>query len=983
MKESLALIEDWKQKSLLKLLKIQVLAWMPGFLAGCWNALISYRASQPYSSAQAGQTLILSLSIYVSTYLTLVALAYLPRLSYKARLLGMLSMYYLLALGLFRLSALSGDARLILFIFLLFASIFLDPPYPYIAIGLTILAFVLMAWLHLSGWIVLTAPERYNSQDLKSWVSGAVVFTIVAITTVTIVQYVFQSFARTLKNQSSIRALLHLRNNLIQQAAREENPAALLKKISEILVQAGYANLWLGLWSARQKTWREIIAIGQTNDLEQQAKQAIEAGHPLVEHSNGAFPLIYNEKCLGSIAIRFELTTIPEEQQTFLELAASIAEHLYRWETQQQREILAQTAQNLLGERDETIVWKTALATIQKILHTERCAIYEYDQISKRLSCFHFTGLSQGYIQFILTEYNRVPGGQLLNDPRPIVINDCFASPLTQSIRPILEQENIYSYIVFPLFAQKQLIGALVAYYNKPFAFSTSDIEAGQTFAHFISAAIQNARLFSENRIKSNEQAMLFVAAQEMSTKVRDFRSLLEFLAHQITQALNVTQTLIFSFDETQKNAHCLASYSLNDSSSQQISQPVQSDLKTIESIRKGYPIPRSITDPLLNEEEKTKLKQSGIFTQLILPLSWQGSLVGYLEIRELHQPRAFQQREIMLAQSLAAHVANALNAAKLFEQVERSEAYFRALTENAAEGIAVLDALGNIKYISPITEKLLGYPATTISQHRIEEKIHPQDRTLVRKRFIEVVKTPGLRQTITCRIQTKTSQWVILEATLNNLLQHPSIQGIVINFRDVTQQKQAEEQLKQAYEETLEGWAHALELRDKDTEGHTRRVTELTLKLARALKIDEDDLVHIQRGALLHDIGKVAIPDSILHKSSTLTQKEWQIMRQHPQYAYDMLKNIAYLQPALEIPYCHHEKWDGSGYPRGLKGEQIPLAARIFAVVDVWDALTSDRPYRPGWSQQKTLEYIKNLAGTHFDPAIVEIFIKLITQEE
>ena len=182
--------------------------------------------------------------------------------------------------------------------------------------------------------------------------------------------------------------------------------------------------------------------------------------------------------------------------------------------------------------------------------------------------------------------------------------------------------------------------------------------------------------------------------------------------------------------------------------------------------------------------------------------------------------------------------------------------------------------------------------------------------------------------------------------------------------------------ELSVAYDATLEGWAKALEMRDRETVGHAHRVIEMTLRIANKIGINGEALQHIRRGALLHDIGKMGIPDSILLKAGPLTPAEWEIMRQHPAHAYEMLKTIGYLEPALEIPYCHHEKWDGNGYPRGLKGEMIPMSARIFAVVDVWDALTSDRPYRYAWSEQKALEYIKMESGRHFDPLVVNAFL-------
>ncbi|MEA4906112.1 MAG: GAF domain-containing protein [Anaerolineaceae bacterium] len=188
---------------------------------------------------------------------------------------------------------------------------------------------------------------------------------------------------------------------------------------------------------------------------------------------------------------------------------------------------------------------------------------------------------------------------------------------------------------------------------------------------------------------------------------------------------------------------------------------------------------------------------------------------------------------------------------------------------------------------------------------------------------------------------------------------------------------------LEHAYDTTLEGWARALELRDQETEGHSQRVALLTLRLAAAAGItDAGQLAHVRRGALLHDIGKMGIPDNVLLKPGPLDEQDWKIMRRHPVYAFDLLSRIAYLQPALDIPYCHHEKWDGSGYPRGLQGEEIPLAARVFTLVDVWDALLSNRPYRPARGVAEVIEYIRSQAGRHFDPHLVELFLRLVEED-
>ncbi len=202
-----------------------------------------------------------------------------------------------------------------------------------------------------------------------------------------------------------------------------------------------------------------------------------------------------------------------------------------------------------------------------------------------------------------------------------------------------------------------------------------------------------------------------------------------------------------------------------------------------------------------------------------------------------------------------------------------------------------------------------------------------------------------------------------------------------IANARLIYNTETARKELELGYTATLEGWVRALDLRDQETEGHTQRVTDLTVELARRLNVTEDQLEPIRRGALLHDIGKIGIPDAILRKPGPLTEDEWKVMRRHPQMAWDMLSPIEYLRTALAIPYGHHERWNGSGYPLGTKERQIPLAARIFAVVDVYDALRSDRPYRSGWPEGRVIAYINDHSGTSFDPEIVEAFLAMVSE--
>ncbi len=239
-------------------------------------------------------------------------------------------------------------------------------------------------------------------------------------------------------------------------------------------------------------------------------------------------------------------------------------------------------------------------------------------------------------------------------------------------------------------------------------------------------------------------------------------------------------------------------------------------------------------------------------------------------------------------------------------------------------------------------------------------------------------------------------------ELTVSPLYSHDKkLVGRIYILHDITSQKELEQNLRKlnleledrvrtrtedlsaAYDYTLEGWAKALEFRDEETEGHSRRVTETTLKIAGALNIPQDELVHIHRGALLHDIGKMSIPDKILHKPGKLTDEERNIIKKHPDTAYKLLSPIPFLKKALVIPYSHHEKWDGTGYPQGLKGNDIPLAARIFAVADVWDALGSNRPYNQAWPREKIISYFVEQSGKHFDPYIVNLFLRLVEKGE
>jgi PAS domain S-box-containing protein/putative nucleotidyltransferase with HDIG domain len=325
----------------------------------------------------------------------------------------------------------------------------------------------------------------------------------------------------------------------------------------------------------------------------------------------------------------------------------------------------------------------------------------------------------------------------------------------------------------------------------------------------------------------------------------------------------------------------------------------------------------------------------------------------------------------------------------KAEDELRANEDRFRSLVQNSYEIILVLSAEGEIIYESPSTTRILGYRPGKLLGQTPDFLVHPDDLADVETAINGLLQKYQYDNTIEFRVRHANDSWIYLEAFGTNLLDHPGVNGIVVTLRDISDRKHSEVALQsahldlvQAYEATIEGWSRALDLRDHETEGHTQRVAEMTIKLAHAIGIPETDWIHIRRGALLHDIGKMAIPDEILLKPDKLTEAEWVVMRRHPQYAYEMLYPISYLRPALDIPFYHHEKWNGTGYPLQLKGEAIPLSARLFAVVDVFDALCSDRPYRKACSRSEVLAYFEEQIGEHFDPKIAEVFLDLAHQQ-
>jgi PAS domain S-box-containing protein len=368
------------------------------------------------------------------------------------------------------------------------------------------------------------------------------------------------------------------------------------------------------------------------------------------------------------------------------------------------------------------------------------------------------------------------------------------------------------------------------------------------------------------------------------------------------------------------------------------------------------------------NERNAVDVMKSGAL-DYIVKSSESMTDMPHIAENAIKQWEILQQREIMQA------------------ALAESEAQFRLLAENSSDMISKHDINGNFLYVSPASRRLLGYEPDELIGKPVTPLVHPEDAG----KLTELLTTPSwddITVTVPYRARRKNGEYIWLETTARLFFdQNKHQQEFQASSRDITERKHAQEalqkahsNLQEAYDRTIEGWVLALDLRDRETEGHTQRVTQMAVKLAQIIECTAEEIVHIRRGALLHDIGKMGIPDEILQKPGPLTDDEWVVMRKHPQYAYHMLAPISYLKQALIIPYYHHERWDGSGYPHKLNREEIPLFARLFAVVDVWDALSSDRPYRKGMHIKDVVEYLQKEAGRLFDPEIVSKFIPLIT---
>ncbi|HEX2981182.1 MAG TPA: HD domain-containing phosphohydrolase, partial [Anaerolineaceae bacterium] len=584
------------------------------------------------------------------------------------------------------------------------------------------------------------------------------------------------------------------------------------------------------------------------------------------------------------------------------------------------------------------------------------------------------------------------------------------------------EQSLARSWMGIPLIVKDEIIGLINLDKNEPDFYTDEDTQLALAFANQAASAIGNARLFSMERAHAYELEVI----ANTSNSVRDEQNrsaILSILIDQVLSSTKAAGAIVATGSDHSRTGVFEQGRGTWESFTGQESPALTRKITRYSpegaSHEDGRPLPNP-PEPLNQGMEVVGV-----------PLLAQKHVVGTVFIG---RKTPFSDSEIHLVQSICDIAASAIHRVTLFEQTELNVrrlstlrtidmAITASINVRLTLDILIEEAVANLKLeatdillLNSSTRSLdwaagqgfhhvgLSRFKTTLPDPFSLDKRTPVARAIYDRRpiFVEEIREidpirgPILAKEgfvsayivpFTVKGQVKgvmeifSRSQILAEADWLGFLEALAGQAAIAidNAELFNHLERSNQELSLAYDATIEGWSRALDLRDQETEGHSQRVTDLSMRLAREMDLRNEALVHIRRGALLHDIGKMGIPDEILLKPGALNENEWQIMRQHPVLAYQLLSSISFLQPALDIPYCHHEKWDGSGYPRGLSGHEIPQAARIFAIVDVWDALRSDRPYRQAWSREAAIDYLRSQSGKHFDPAILALFLKLI----
>jgi PAS domain S-box-containing protein len=609
-----------------------------------------------------------------------------------------------------------------------------------------------------------------------------------------------------------------------------------------------------------------------------------------------------------------------------------------------------------------------------------------------------------------------------VRERKPVIHNDYATLPHHQGLPP--GHAPVTRELVVPIFRQEKIV-AILGVGNKPGLYDQQDVELVSYFADLAWEIAERKQAAEQLERKLREEKTLRTISNTL-TLAFETESVLEDILVALKDVLPFNMATVIL---TEKDYLRMVATNGLDPQVKELKIPRDNPLiQELHETKK----PLLIEDVSQDRRYKNMIKRADARSWMGFPLIDHGNVFGTFIITH-EQPDHYSAQDMNFVQSFANHASAALSRARMFAQINRRAAQLQMLHEIDQLIVASVDQNFALERILQTLLEGLKIDAAVILEHNLESfslsflagrgiksaalqnthlrlgegyagtaainqqmvricNLADEDIPFVRslefnsEKFITYYGIPliakGELKGVLEIFHRTPLDW---DQNQDDFLQNLGTQIAIAldNLQLYSSLSKANMDLQLAYDTTLEGWGKTLELRDQETEGHSQRVTDLTVNLARAYGLSGPEIVQIRRGAMLHDIGKMGIPDSILQKPGPLNETEWEIMHQHPQLAYNFLKGIPFLQKALEIPYSHHEKWDGSGYPRGLKSQQIPLGARLFAIVDVYDALSSDRPYRQAWPQKKVRNFLQEQSGKHFDPHVVDVFLSIIGEGE
>jgi PAS domain S-box-containing protein len=790
-----------------------------------------------------------------------------------------------------------------------------------------------------------------------------------------------------------------------------ENEQTLLQEICQIVCdEAGYRMAWVGFakqdedknvyptaWAGKVDdyltnaniTWSDTargqgptgtsIRTGQSvyiQDFENDPSVAPWRGPALQQgyRSCIALPLIdENAQVFGALAIYSKETNAfsATERRLLEELASDLSFGInvihVRAGRQQAEELVRNQNRMLLTLHNAALeigvelhlpqLLENILQESQSLMNANRGGgVYLYDPDEGVLRLAHGTGINRGR-DGIIVRIGEGVAGRVFRSAQTLIIEDYSH---WEGHATVLVNEPPSSVMGIPLFIQGTVTGVLTFIANSAQRkFTDQDAQQAQMLAAQFAIAIQNAQLYRQAENEIAERKRVNEVLHENEARLAQYQLLFEH-TRDICMFVRFSDGRILEANRAAEMAY-------------------------------GYPREELLKQTITNlraPETRTQV-QSQMATA-----NAEGLLFETIHQRKDGMKFAVEVSSMGMnysgEQVILSIVRDITERKKVNEALLESERKYRELVENANSIIMRWGRDGRLIFMNEFGLRFFGYDQSELTGRSLIGTIVPETESTGRDLehlMDEICADPrAFEQNVNENIKHNGERVWISWTNKIVLDKHGEVKELLTIGSDITERVQAEQdvrnahqELAQAYDATIEGWSQAMDLRDKETEGHTQRVTELSVRLGQIFGLSPEEVLQVHRGALLHDIGKMGVPDAILLKPGKLTDEEWLIMRKHPELAYRMLSSIDYLKGAISIPYCHHEKWDGTGYPRGLKGDEIPIEARIFSVVDVWDALTSDRPYRSAWSPEKTLEYIADRAGFDFDPQVVKKFMDLV----